>query len=105
MSEKSLYKNDPESIREKLEGEIGPADWKVLKPHFLRGSIIMIAPDLDIIAVGVGIAIDDAVQIEAWMNGGKITKPSQTDADGWEKAGTELTALVIDPFVLVQQRQ
>jgi len=105
MSEKNLVKNDPDSIRKKLEGEAGTADWKVLEPHFLRGAIIIIAPDLDIIDVGVKVATDDAAQIEAWMKGGKIAKPGQTDADRWEKAGTEVTALVVAPFVLVQQRQ
>lgn len=105
MSEKNLDEKDPQSIREKLEGQVGPADWKVLKPHFLRGAIITISPDIDIIDVGVGVATDDTAKIEAWMNGGKITKPAQADADGWEKAGTEVTALVVAPFVLVQQRQ
>ena len=105
MSEKNLDKNDPESIREKLEGEVGPADWKVLKPHFLHDAIIIISPDLDIIDVAVKIATDDASHIEAWMNGGKITRPTQADADGWEKDGTEVIALVVAPFVLVQLRQ
>lgn len=105
MSEENLEKNDPKSIKKKLEGEVGSACWSVLKPHFLRGAIITIAPDLDIIDVGVSLATDDSAQIEEWMNGGKITKPSQSDAEEWEKAGTEVTTLVISPFVLVQQRQ
>jgi len=105
MPKKTLDKNNPELIRKKLEGEVGPAGWKVLKPHFLRGAIITVAPDLDIIDVGVRVATDDAAQIEAWMSNGKITKPGHADADVWEKGGTEVTALVIAPFVLVQQRQ
>ena len=105
MSEKTLDKNDPDSIKKKLEAEVGSADWKVLKPHFLRNAIITVTPDLEIIDVGLKVAIDDAGQIEEWMNIGKIARPSQADADGWEKAGTEVTVLVIAPFVLVQQRQ
>ena len=103
MSETNLPENDPQTTREKLEGEAGPADWKVLKPHFLRGAIITISPELDIIDAGVRIATDDTAQIEVWMSEGKITRPTQTDADAWEKTDLEMTALVIAPFVLVQQ--
>ncbi len=91
-----------EEIRKKLEKEVGPAHWKVIRPHFLRGAVIIVSPDLDLIDVAVSLAKDDAAKIESWINAGKLTKPTPEDANQWEDGGEELKSLVVDPFVLVQ---
>ena len=91
-----------QNIRSKLEAEIGPADWKVIRPHFLRSAIIIVSPELDLIDVAVKVAEDDTTCIKAWIEEGKLTKPFPEDAKRWEEEKKELTALVVDPFVLVQ---
>ena len=92
-----------ENIREKLEREVGPADWKVIRPHFLRGAVIVVSPDLDLIDVAKSVAEDDAVSVEAWINSGRLTRPAPEDAKEWEESGRELNAIVLDPFVLLQE--
>ena len=91
-----------QNIRSKLEAEIGPADWKVIRPHFLRGAIIIVSPDLDLIDVAVKVAEDDTTSIKVWIEDGKLTKPFPEDAKRWEEEMEEVTSLVVDPFVLVQ---
>ncbi|MDT8318186.1 MAG: DUF2288 domain-containing protein [bacterium] len=91
-----------QSLRSKLEAEIGPADWKVIRPHFLRGAIIIVAPELDLIDVAVKVAEDDTTAIKIWIEEGRLTKPFPEDAKIWEEEKKELSALVVDPFVLVQ---
>ncbi len=91
-----------QNIRSKLEAEIGPADWKVIRPHFLRGAIIIVSPDLDLIDVAVKVAEDDTTCIKVWIEKGKLTKPLPEDAKIWEEEKKELTSLVVEPFVLLQ---
>lgn len=91
-----------QDLRSKLEAEIGPAHWKVIRPHFLRGAIIIVSTELDLIDVAVKVAEDDTCTIQAWIEEEKLTKPFPEDAKRWEEDKKELTALVVDPFVLVQ---
>jgi len=91
-----------QNFRSKLEAEIGPAHWKVIRPHFLRGAIIIVSPELDLIDVAVKVAEDDTTAIKTWIEEGKLTKPFPEDAKTWEEEKKELTSLVVDPFVLVQ---
>jgi len=91
-----------QNIRSKLEAEIGPADWKVIRPHFLRGAIIVVSKELDLIDVAIKVAEDDTCAIKDWIEKGKLTKPFPEDAKRWEEEKEELTSLVVDPFVLIQ---
>lgn len=91
-----------QNLRSKLEAEIGPAHWKVIRPHFLRGAIIIVSPELDLIDVAIKVAEDDTSTIKDWIEEGKLTKPFPEDAKRWEEEKEELTSLVVEPFVLVQ---
>ena len=91
-----------QDLRSKLEAEIGLADWKVIRPHFLRGAIIIVSPELDLIDVAIKVAEDDTYATKDWIEKGKLTKPLPEDAKRWEEEKEELTSLVVEPFVLVQ---
>ena len=93
-----------QDLRSKLEAEIGTADWKVIRPHFLRGAIIIVSAELDLIDVAVKVAEDDTCTIQAWIEEGKLTKPFPEDAKRWEEDEEELSALVVEPFVLVSRQ-
>ena len=92
-----------QNFRSTLEAEIGPVDWQVIRPHFLRGAIIIVSKDLDLIDVAVKVAEDDTHAIKDWIEEGKLTKPFPEDAKRWEEEMEELTSLVVEPFVLVQK--
>lgn len=91
-----------QNLRSKLEAEIGPAHWKVIRPHFLRGAIIIVSPELDLVDVAVKVAEDDTNAIKTWIEEGKLTKPFPEDAKRWEEEKEEPKALVVEPFVLIQ---
>lgn len=93
------------NLRKKFEIEIGPADWKTLRPHLLRDAVILVAPDLDLIDVGIKVAEDDKAAIVQWIRAGKLTKPTPREAAVWEKGETDPLAVIVSPFVLVQQRR
>lgn len=92
-----------EALRKKLEGEAGPVDWKVLRPHLLRDAVVVINSSLDLIEVGIHIACDDTEQVGRWISEGNIRKPLENEIASWEKEEEDLRALVIAPYVIVQQ--
>ena len=92
-----------EKIREKLEKEVGPADWKVIGPHYNRGAIIIVSPELDLIDVAIKVAEDDVELVQDWIKDEMLLRPTPDDAKQWEETGRELTSIVVSPFVLVQE--
>lgn len=97
-----MLSEEDQELRDKFEDEIGPADWKSLRAHFVRGSIIIVDTDLDLIDVGIKVASDNSGQLEELINSGKLTKPTPQDAEVWEKGKFELLSIIVAPFVLVQ---
>ena len=92
-----------ENLREKLEKEVGPADWKVIGPHYNRGAVIIVSPELDLIDVAIKVAEDDVDLVQDWIKEEKLLRPTPDDAKEWEESGRELTSIVVSPFVLVQK--
>lgn len=91
-----------ESLVEKLKKEIGTADWALLKPHAERGSLLKIHPQLDLCNVAVHIARDQKEQVQAWLDEGKISRPSNKEMGTWETGEIIFTCVIVQPFVLIQ---
>jgi len=92
----------PESLTEKLKNEIGTADWTLLKPHAERGVLLIIHPQIDLLEVAIQVAKDQAEEIRLWLDGGKITRPTQAQMEQWETGDTIFTCVIVQPFVLIQ---
>jgi len=50
-------------LREKLEGELGVATWKGLIPEMLTKSLYYVSPDIDLVEVGVQVALDHTSEV------------------------------------------
>lgn len=92
-----------ENLREKLEKEVGPADWKTIGPHYARGAVIIVSPELDLVEVAIKVAQDNVDLVKDWIKDEKLLRPTPDDAKKWEETGAELSSVVVSPFVLVQQ--
>ncbi|HMY21426.1 MAG TPA: DUF2288 family protein, partial [Polyangium sp.] len=59
---------------------------------------------LDLVDVGVALATNDTKSVEAWIQSGKLLKPSAEDLSRWSVA-TNLTfmSVVVQPFVLIHR--
>ena len=90
------------TLTEKLKNEIGNADWPLLKPHADRDVLLIIHPQLDLLEVAIQVAKDRSKQIRLWLEGGKITRPTQAQREQWETGDTIFTCVIVQPFVLVQ---
>jgi hypothetical protein len=95
--------NDPDvDIRQLLNSQTGKVTWPELQRHFARGSIIKVAPELDLIEIAAKMVEDDAEAIEQLSNSTAISKASMDDAKLWEETQPTFWTLVVAPWVLIQ---
>lgn len=93
-----------EELRQKINLETGCLSWPELQRHFARGVVIIVAGDLDLVEVARCFIQDDKPAVEQWLNAGSITHASDADAQRWHASQTGFWAVVIAPWVLVQER-
>ncbi|WP_341937274.1 DUF2288 domain-containing protein [Marinimicrobium sp. C2-29] len=97
--------DDPQlPLETTLNLETAPIHWRELERFFAAGRAIRVAPELDLVAVGAELAKDNARQISQWMEEGKVDAVPDEKAQAWHERNTEVWALVIRPWVLVQER-
>ena len=98
--------DDPELISaKKLNLETSIITWKELERFFASGSTIQVDENLDLIEVSLEIAKDNTALIEQWMSEGKLSGISDQQAQEWHDKNASLWALVIKPWVLVQDKE
>lgn len=90
-------------MREALAAEMGPIEFSDLRAHLTRGAVIVVASTLDLLDVAEAVARDSKEQVAKWIASGEIGKPSLDQIARWEKSNA-LIAVVVQPFVLVQER-
>jgi hypothetical protein len=61
-------------------------------------------PDLDLLEVATELAADNKARFEQWMNDGRVGEVAPDIAQSWYDQNAELWAVVIAPWVLVQDR-
>lgn len=92
------------AIKEELAGHIDEAEWEWLRAHLERGGLIVVAGDLDLAETGVVLAANQASTVQAWIQAGKLSKPSDEQIKTWDKLqGKRFKTLIISPFVLMQE--
>lgn len=93
------------SLRDELEQSLGPVQFSDLRAHIARGAVIVVDSSLDLLDVGEAIARDDKAVVGAWIELGRIGKPSLATLERWSKLeGPAFMSLVVQPFVLVYEK-
>ena len=92
-------------LRLKVNRETARLPWTELLKHFAAGNVVWVANSLDLVDVAVRVSHDDKANISKWMNAGLLAKVSDQQAQSWLEANAELWAVVVSPFILVQQEK
>lgn len=87
-----------------LEEEAGPLRWDELMPHFARGVVIRVAPELDLIEVARAFRDDATHQVSEWLTSDQVARATDDDARRWAANNPVFTAIVAAPWVLAQER-
>lgn len=93
-----------DELKTKLNLETSRIHWQDLQTHFARGQVVQVSADLDLLDVATELAADNKECFEQWMSAGKVGEVDAPSAQAWYDKNTELWAVVIAPWVLVQDR-
>ena len=95
--------DDASTLYAKLLGETAAITWQELQPFFARGAL-QVAGEADLVEVAVAVAEDDQAKVAAWLTGGQLAKMPAEQAQDWLERDPDLWAVVVAPWVLVQER-
>ena len=87
----------------RLNSETAKIAWHDLQTHYAAGNVLGIAAAADLIKVAIALNRDDAAQIKQWLDDSSLFEISDQQATEWHESNQQLWALVLPPFVLVQQ--
>lgn len=86
-----------------FNAQTGKLSWPELARYFARGVVIKVAPAMDLVDVAVVMAQDRHDEIEAWTGAGQLQRASDEDARYWHAQDSVFWAVVVAPWVLVQE--
>jgi hypothetical protein len=92
-------------LRAKLNLETAQLAWPELERHFARGMVIRVANGMDLVEAALQIAENNAGTIQAWLAEGRIARAELADAEDWHARQPTFWAVVVAPWVLIQEVQ
>ncbi|HEY5790101.1 MAG TPA: DUF2288 domain-containing protein [Gammaproteobacteria bacterium] len=95
--------DDDALLRAKLNLETARIGWKALEHLFAAGSVLVVRPGDDLVEVATQMARDNREAVAGWLADGTLAQVGDAQALAWHQAEAELWAVVVKPFVLVQQ--
>ncbi|PCI79703.1 MAG: hypothetical protein COB20_04385 [SAR86 cluster bacterium] len=96
---------DPAVVRQKLNHDTAKIKWGALHEHQQIECVIAVSADLDLIDVACEFTFDNSDQVKAWLEQAQITKVTGDQAQQWKAEDRELWAVVVAPWVLVQEQK
>ncbi|OLF55687.1 DUF2288 domain-containing protein [Pseudomonas chlororaphis] len=95
---------EPSTLYAKLLGETASITWKELEPFFAKGALLWVDAELDLIEAAEAMAENQAGKVSAWLAADKVGKVSATRAQDLVERDPQLWAVVVSPWILVQER-
>jgi len=92
-----------ESLASKLNQETAKIAWGALAPSFAQGRMICVSAEHDLIKVASAIAEDNADAVRKLQATGGLFQPTDAHAKCWHETEAVLWAVVINPWVVVQE--
>jgi hypothetical protein len=87
-----------------LLAETAQIEWSELQRFFARGVLLKVARELDLVSVAEAVANDDTKQVAAWLSSGLLERVQPETAQDFATRNPELWAVVVSPWVCVQER-
>lgn len=94
-----------DELKAKLNLETSRIAWHDLQTYFARGHVVRVADSLDLIDVAVELTADNKALFEEWLAADLVGEVPPALAQSWYDHNTELWAVVVAPWVLVQDRR
>lgn len=98
-----ILPDNHEQLLAHFNAQTAKLGWPELVRHFARGVVVKVASDLDLVAVAAAMAQDRADEVDAWTRTGQVQRASDDDARDWQESDCAFWAVVVAPWVLVQE--
>lgn len=85
--------------------ETARISWKELEPHFARSVVLQVDSALDLVEVATRFANDDKTAVEVWLTTEQVRYLPNDVARRWSEGDSDLWAVVVAPWVIVQERE
>ncbi|NOZ54878.1 MAG: DUF2288 domain-containing protein [Gammaproteobacteria bacterium] len=103
MIENYQISNTTDELSQKLNLETGRITWQELQRYFAKGFVINVNNDLDLVKVAVEFSSDNSNIVEQWTADKLITRANDRNAMQWHETNASFWAVVVSPWVLVQE--
>lgn len=90
-------------VRDLLNAQTGRIGWPELSRHFARGVVVCVHREEDLIAVAEAFVGDRADDVTRLYAAGRLHRAGDADARRWQAGATGFWAVVVAPWVLVQE--
>lgn len=87
----------------KVNLETAKIYWSELQRFFAKGEAVWVSNDLDLIEVAHQFSIDNKTQVQKWLENKRVALVSDEQALCWIENDAQLWAVVIKPWILVQE--
>ena len=96
--------HNPELIKAKIISETARINWLELQKFYAAGSVVQVSAELDLVDVAFAFSQDDKTAVQNWLQAGLVDRVGDTQAQLWVEQKAELWAVVISPWILVQDK-
>lgn len=95
---------EPSTLYAKLLGETAEISWKELEPFFAKGALLWVDASLDLIEAAEAMAEDNREKVAAWLARKILGEVSAAQALDLLERDPSLWAVVVSPWIMVQER-
>nr|CAA6830817.1 MAG: Unknown protein [uncultured Thiotrichaceae bacterium] len=92
-------------LQDKLNLETARISWPELERFFARGRVLDVSAELDLLEVASALTEDDIDKFTGWTASKKVQHLQDETAKQWVEDDSNLWAVVIAPWVVVQNKQ
>jgi hypothetical protein len=92
-----------DELKNKLVSETSKIKWGELQTFYASGAVIAVNKGNDLIHVAAQFSLDNKKAVSDWLEAGEVFKVEDKQAAQWQQQETILWAVVIAPWVLVQE--
>lgn len=89
-------------LRDKINLETSRINWLELQTFFARGQVVRVSTTLDLVTVALKLSEDDKSTFDLWMKNGDVGEVDDKTAKHWFENKKDLWAVVVRPWILVQ---
>ncbi|MGB0360184.1 MAG: DUF2288 domain-containing protein [Endozoicomonas sp.] len=96
---------DKETLEKaKLNQETSTIGWSELQRYFAQGIVLYVDSTIDLIDAGYQMSTDNKDVIAQWLSQRLLIQATDEQAMAWHDKHQELWAVVVRPWVLVQEK-